>query len=303
MHRSSNNISTKGGVAPMYRHPGCASSDATQRSAHYKSKFDATRRELAAAREAAAQAARERAEADEEAHAARAAAAREEAAIAALANSAVSRQRADALAQRVLAAELRVCEEALAAAQRHAGGLATRNRLLVQEVRELREQLADRGGQRVADAYRTRDAALDALDARDARLQELGATLSEQGHQLERTEHAARVAHALYQEAVHGTEEANEEAAEADAAERAALEARARAQRHAAEARAAAAAERAQRQAAEARARRQAEKSKQLALEASRRALEERLRELQSPSGAATPATPEVSPDFIRPAR
>ena len=172
----------------------------------------------------------------------------------------------------------------------------------MQEVRELREQLADRGGQRVADAYRTRDAALDALDARDARLQELGATLSEQGHQLERTEHAARVAHALYQEAVHGTEEANEEAAEADAAERAALEARARAQRHAAEARAAAAAS-AQRQAAEARARRQAEKSKQLALEASRRALEERLRELQSPSGAATPATPEVSPDFIRPAR
>ena len=171
MHRSSNNPSTKGGVAPMYRHPGCSSSDATQRSAHYKSKFDATRRELAAAREAAAQAARERAEADEEAHAARAAAAREEAAIAALANSAVSRQR-------------------------HAGGLATRNRLLVQEVRELREQLADRGGQRGADAYRTRDAALDALDARDARLQELGATLSEQGHQLERTEHAARVAHA-----------------------------------------------------------------------------------------------------------
>ena len=37
--------------------------------------------------------------------------------------------------------------------------------------------------------------------------------------------------------------------------------------------------------------------------EASRRALEERLRELQSPSGAATPATPEVSPDFIRSAR
>ena len=49
----------------------------------------------------------------------------------------MSRQRADALAQRVLE-ELRVCEEALAAAQRHAGGM--QNIVAQQEVRERKRE-------------------------------------------------------------------------------------------------------------------------------------------------------------------
>ena len=131
----------------MYRHR--AAVVRRRRSAHYKSKFDEAARAAAAARRRRRRRAAAWRPGGERARRRRASG------IAALANSAVSRQRADALAQRVLAG----CACAKARAQRHAGGLATRNRLLVQEVRELREQLADRGGQRVADAYRTRDAA------------------------------------------------------------------------------------------------------------------------------------------------
>jgi hypothetical protein len=53
-------------------------------------------------------------------------------------------------------------------------------------VQDLRAVLSSRGGQRYADMAATRDAALEALGAREARIRELQATVHELAEQLQR---------------------------------------------------------------------------------------------------------------------
>lgn len=59
-------------------------------------------------------------------------------------------------------------------------------RLDTVQVKELRAVLRERGGQRHVDMASTRDAALEALGARDARIHELQTTVHEMTEQLQR---------------------------------------------------------------------------------------------------------------------
>eukprot|EP00965_Chrysotila_dentata_P231085 6198146-Pleurochrysis_carterae.AAC.5 len=102
----------------------------------------------------------------------------------------------------ILCRELRHCEVELQAASRLAASHDTSRRVLLEEVRDLREALSGRRLQRYVDMAATRDEALASLASRDVRLHELQQTVVELSEQLKRQRRALRLGHTLAMEAV-----------------------------------------------------------------------------------------------------